>query len=197
MGDTGQQYDYNPRRSGVAVCAAFFGLCAVVLGREAALNDRALIINGRVELWAPAATTFYWVLSAASAAIGASSAFLVLHWVVYRQWIRVGPASLTVPTSRWWRNGTEVPYRDIQTMSVRFVIGDRFLDISHAGGRVSIAASMLSPKGVFEEIGERLATKVREAQSGKQQRAEPAAADTPAAAQRFWRGIGSAAAAGG
>jgi hypothetical protein len=95
MGEAEREYTYKPKWTGVVLYAAFFGVCAAVLGRKAALNDRALIINGRVELWADGASTFYWVLSTLSAAVAAASAFLVSRSTTAATTASISPSGRT------------------------------------------------------------------------------------------------------
>jgi hypothetical protein len=180
MADVEREYAYRPKWSLIAFCAAFFGLCAVVLGSKAANNDRGVIISRIIELDPDGATAFYWALTAGSGAFVAVAAFLAYHRLAYRQRLAFASATLIVPASRWSRFEKMIAYRDIRELSERSISGQRFLDIVHVGGKYTINAAMLSSQVAFEEVRRLLAAKVREAQSPEQRPAEPVAAPDPA-----------------
>ncbi|WP_439624638.1 hypothetical protein [Gemmata sp.] len=175
-----REYEYRPRWTMIVFCAAFFALCAAVLGSKAANNDRGLIINRIIELGPDGATTFYWVLTALSGGFVAMAAFLAYHRVTFQQRLVFGPAAVTVPASRWSREEKEIAYRDIVALSEATIGGQRFLHVAHPGGKYSITASMLPSKAAFAEVCELLAVRVQAAHAGNQRQAEPIAAPDPA-----------------
>jgi hypothetical protein len=162
MDDTEREFEYKPRWTTILACGVFFGLCAVVLGIKAANNDRGLIINGIIELGPDGATLFYWVLTTSSIGFVAVAILIAYHRLTYRQRLAFGVSSLIGPTSRWSRQEREIAYRDIRELSTITISGQRFLYITHLGGKYTIAASLLPSKAAFEEVCELLATKVRE-----------------------------------
>lgn len=180
MGSVERQYEYRPKWTLIVLCAAFFGLGTAVLGSKAANNDRGVIINRIIELGPDGATAFYWGLAALSAGFVTIAAFLAYHRVTFHQRLAFGPAAMTVPASRWSREEKEIAYRDIASLSEATISGQRFLYVTHTGGKYTITASMLPSKAAFGEVCELLAAKVREAHSPEQRQAEPGAAPDPA-----------------
>lgn len=156
-----REYEYKPRWTLIVFCAVFFGLWAVILGAKAHGNDRGVIINRVLQLSPSGATTFYWVLCACSVGFVAIAAFLACHRLTFRQRIAFGPTALLVPASRWSSEEKQVGYRDIEALSIAQVSGQRFLYVTHSGGKYAITASMLPSKAAFEEVCELLAAKVR------------------------------------
>jgi hypothetical protein len=168
-----REYEYKPKWTLILFCALFFGLCAVVLGVKAARNDRGLIINGLFELGPGGATTFYWVLCAGGVGFVVLVAFLAYHRLRFRQRLAFGPAAVTVPVSRWSAQEKEIAYRDISALSTAQISGQRFLYITHPGGRYTITASMLPSKAAFAEVCALLEDKVRVARSVEVNHAKP------------------------
>ncbi len=162
MGGSEREYAYKPRWTLLVCCAVFFGLVAVILGAKAHGNDRSVILNRVIKLSPSGATTFYWVLCACSVGFVVIAAFLVCHRLIFHQRIAFGPTALLVPASRWSSAEQQIGYRDIQALSQAQVSGQRFLYVTHSGGRYAITASMLPSTAAFEEVCELLATKVRE-----------------------------------
>jgi hypothetical protein len=157
-----REYDYKPKWTLIVLGTILSGLCAVILGSKAANNDRGLIIYHVIELGPDGATVFFWILTACSLGFVVMAAFLVYHRVTFQQRLVFGPAALTVPASRWSREEKEIAYRDIQALSSATISGQRFLYITHSGGKHTITASMLPSKAAFEEVCQLLAERVRE-----------------------------------
>jgi hypothetical protein len=165
MGDV-REYEYRPRWTTIVLCGFFFAACALVIGRQAARNDRGLILWRLIELDPDEATTFYWVLTAFSVGFVAVAALLAYHWTAYRQRLAFGPAALIVPAWRFSRRETEIAYADVHGLSTRTINGQRFLDVIHAGGKYTITASLLPSRGAFDEVCELLAERVRGSRPG-------------------------------
>jgi hypothetical protein len=159
-----REFEYKPRWTTILACGAFFSLCAVVLGIKAANNGGGLLINGIIELGPAGATIFYWVLTAGSVGFVAAAVLIAYHRLMYRQRLAFSQSALIGPASRWSQQEREIAYRDICELSTVTVSGQRFLYITHLGGKYTISASLLPSKAAFEEICELLAEKVRELQ---------------------------------
>jgi hypothetical protein len=162
VGSVEREYEYRPKWTTIAFCGLFFGLCAVVLGFKAAGNDRGVIINRVIELSPDWATGFYWVLTALSVGFVVIAAFFAYCRLTFRQRLAFGSAVMTVPASRWSRDEKEIAYRDIQALSEATISGQRFLYITHAGGKYTVIASMLPSKAAFAEVCELLAARVQD-----------------------------------
>jgi hypothetical protein len=162
MDEDEREYEYKPKWTVIFFGAAFFGVCAVVLGSVAANNDRGLIINHMIELEARGATVFYWILMVCSLGMVGAVAFLVYHRLMYRQRIKLGMDSLIVPASRWSQEEKEIAYSDIQELSRSTINGNDFLHVKHVDGKSTITASMMPSKAAFEEVCKLLAARFEE-----------------------------------
>lgn len=157
-----REYKYRPKWTMIVLCAAFFGWCAAVLGTAAANNySGANILH--IELGPDGATTFYWVVTAISGGFVAMAAFLAYHRVTFQQRLVFNPAAMTVPASWWSREEKEIAYRDIVTLSEARIYWQRFLYVTHPGGKYAIRAFMLPSKAAFAEVRVLLAAKVQAA----------------------------------
>ena len=162
MGDGEREYEYKPKWTVIVFCVAFCGSCAVVLGFKAANNERGVTINHLIELGPDGATAFFWSLTACSCGFVAIAVHLAYHRIAFRQRLAFGPASLTVPVSRWSHVEKEIAYSDIKELTERTISGQRFLYVTHPGGKYTITAAMLPSRAVFDEVCELLAARVRE-----------------------------------
>jgi len=159
VGSVEREYKYQHKWTTIVLCAAFFGLCTVVLGFEATGNNRDLVINHLVELSPDWAIRFHWLLTAFGAGSVVITAFLAYHRLTFHQRLLFGPTAMRVPTSSWSRNEKEIAYRDIQALSELNIRGQRLLFVTHSGGTDIIQASMLPSKAVFAEVCELLAAR--------------------------------------
>jgi hypothetical protein len=176
MSDDEREYEYRPKWTMILICAMFSALCAAVFASKAVNNDRGLIINRIIELGPDNATTFYWVLASLSAGFVALAAILGYHRASFQQRLVFGSKGVMVPVSRWSREDKEIAYRDIVGLSEATISGQRFLYVTHLGGKYTITATMLPSQKVFAEVSDLLAARVREAHAAEQRHAEPGAA---------------------
>ncbi len=162
-----REYDYRHKWTMIVFCATFFSLCAAVLGVKAANNDRGLVINGLIELGPGGATLFYWVLTALCVGFVVIAALLAYLRLTVRMRLAFGVTGMTVPSSHWTSEEKEIAYRDIVAVTEATVSGQRFLYVTHPGGKYTILASMLPSKAAFAEIRDFLAARVEEGQAAR------------------------------
>jgi hypothetical protein len=147
-------YPYKPKVWVLLLSGLFFVGCAVVLGAMAYGNDRGMLINRIVELDTGGATALLWVLTACSVALVAMAGVGIASAFGEGRELVLDEAGVTVP-ARFSSNRTTVRYQDMTHLALRRVQGQRFLEIRHQGGKVTVAAGML-PDGVFDEIVEEI-----------------------------------------
>ena len=143
--------------------AAGFGLAAVVLGAKAATNVQGLVIDGIIELGVTGATVFFWILCALSVGFVIAAILLFYQRIRFPQRIVFGESSLEVPVKRGTHDRVEIAYRSIGEMSVAQMHGQKWLEVTHAGGTFTIMASLLKSDAVFEEVCGLLAQRVNAA----------------------------------
>ena len=130
----------------------FFGACTVALFGEAVTNRRGLILDGVFHFSAQGATAFYWTLCAVS---GTFVAFGLIRLTVG---FKNGPplmltaTHITVPPVGFSREPKTVDLTDIKRMTVSTVYGQRFLNVHHSGGKLTIAQSLLPDPAAFDEL---------------------------------------------
>ncbi len=150
-------YPYRPKPWVMLLGCVFFGMGALLMGREAMVNDRGLIVNGLIRLERDGATTFYWCVAAVCAAfvaVGVPAFFVGLlssHRVV------LTGTDVSAPKYGFSRKPTTVKLSDIRGQSVQVVQDHRLLNIYHAGGKLTICASFLPSEAAFDELRAALA----------------------------------------
>ncbi|MGL4462829.1 MAG: hypothetical protein ACRC1K_11820 [Planctomycetia bacterium] len=168
-----RQYDYRPKATTIVLGAAFFSFCALILCIKAANNDRGLVVKRIVELGPDGATAFYWFLAACSGGFVALAALLAIQRLSIRQRLAFGSTAFSAPASLWSRENMEIAYRDVLALSVTTIGGQRFLYVTHRGGKSVVNASMLPSKAAFAEVCELLAAKTDEARTAGRRFTEP------------------------
>jgi hypothetical protein len=163
MSNVEREYEYKNKWTFALLAGGFFTLAAVVLGAKAFYNARGLILNGIIEMGPTGATVFYWVLFALSAIFVLIALLMICHRLAVRQRLVLGRTALIVPASFWSSGEKEIEYQDIQELTPLCASGQRWLYVTHAGGRHTIMGSMLPTAAAFDEICELLAARVREA----------------------------------
>jgi len=130
------------------------------MGRNAMVNERGLIINGLIHLEPSGATIFYWCMAALSAVfvVVAVPAFFV--GLLSSQHVILTSTEISAPKFGFSGKATVVKLSDIKSLSVQEIQKERFLNIQHANGNLSINASFLPDKAAFEELCSTLAERV-------------------------------------
>jgi hypothetical protein len=128
------QFDYRPGWGRIILGIIFCSACASIFGSMAGSN------------------VFYWGLAALSVGMVLAAALMAVVRLVIHQHIGLGPASITLPRSRWSSEHVEVPYADIISASPSQVCGEQFLAIEYDGGKFTIGAAMLPSKDAFHSV---------------------------------------------
>ena len=150
----------------MAFASAFFAAIAFFMGREATLNDRGLVINGLIHLGPSGATIFYWCIAAIGAAfvtIGIPALFVGL---LSSRRITLTATEISAPKFGFSRVATVVKLADIQHVSMQVVHKQRFLNVFHGNGKLTINESFLPSRVAFEELCAAIASRVPAAAQG-------------------------------
>ena len=150
----------------MALASAFFGAIAFFMGREAMFNDRGLVINGLIHLGPSGATVFYWCIAAiggAFVAIGIPALFVGLF--SSRQ-VTLTATEISAPGFGFSRTATVVKLADIQHLSTQVVQKQRFLNVFHTNGKLTINESFLPSRAAFEELCAAIASRVPSSAQG-------------------------------
>lgn len=122
------------------------------MGHEAIVNDRGLIINGLIHLESDGATIFYWCMAAVCAAFVAVGvlAFIVSLMSTHR--VTLTTTEISAPKFGFSRTPTVIKLTDVQHVNLQVVQKQRFLNIYHPSGKLTINESYLPSQAVFEEL---------------------------------------------
>lgn len=145
------QMTYRIQWSTIIGTIAFFTPCTAVLAHKAATSEASMVLDGVFRLSPAEARLFYWIAAGCAAAFVLLGALLALHRTVANPRITLDERGISIPRKRLV--GTRsIAYGDITQLAVTSVGRQRFLTITHHGGRTHIAASMLPADGALDEL---------------------------------------------
>lgn len=153
-------HPYKPKPWLMVLAILFFGACGWFIGQKAMLNDRGLIINGLFHLEREGATNFYWVLAALSTAfvvIGVPALFIGLF---SSRRLVLTETEIIAPKNGFSRTLVTVSLAGVRQLAVRQVQKQRFLEITHERGKLTIIESMLPGGQAFDELCAAVAARV-------------------------------------
>ena len=136
----------------MAAASALFGAGALFMGHEAMVNDRGLIINGLIHLGPDGATIFYWCIAAVCGAFVAVGVPAFIVGLMSSHRVTLTATDISAPRFGFSRTPTLVKLNDVQHVNVQVVQKQRFLNIHHASGKLTINESYLPSRAVFEEL---------------------------------------------
>ncbi|MCG5234641.1 hypothetical protein [Xanthobacter oligotrophicus] len=150
-------YAYKPRRPLMHVFGVIlFGAGAYVMFLNARANNNEMIINNLIDLDSVSATIVFWMLFAACIAFCLAGVFSLFRGLTSNAVLTISQQGLRVPRMILGGPGTLVAWEGIthvRDISVRNV---RFLELFHAGGKVTINEALL-PQGAFDEVRSKVA----------------------------------------
>jgi hypothetical protein len=149
-------HPYRPRLKGTLLGLAFFGGSAAMWTHAAIGNDRGLIIQGLIHLETAGATKFYWGMAAVSAVFVLGFLAMLASRLTSNARVTVTATELSAPRSAFARTSSVVRRADIQGLSVATVRKQRFLDVHHSGGKLTLLESCLPSDAAFNEVCEAL-----------------------------------------
>ena len=159
-------YVYKPKPVGMGLAFAFFAACALISLHSALTNEAGLIINGLIRLDPGQATIFYWGLTAAGAIMSGFGLLGFFRAFTSQQRLVLGETSLRLPKSGFSDVLVTVAYARVKDLVRQQVKSQHFLVIHHSGGKVSISASMLPSRAVFDEVCRIVTERVIQARHG-------------------------------
>jgi hypothetical protein len=160
MSGTTLEYPYKANAWMMLACIAFFGGIAVMMGHEASTNDRGLILNGILELSVEGASRFYWGVAVVSMLFVPVAVFGLVSRFVNPMSVLLTSTELSAPKNGFTRKRTAIPLQDIVEIGVQTVQKQRFMNIYHRTGKLSVAQSMLPNAEAFETLYAALVAKV-------------------------------------
>ena len=147
---------YRSKPFVTVLAGLFFVGCAVILFRKAQTNDRGLVLNGIIHFEPAGATVFYWCLVALSLGF---VLFAILGLARSRGAARevvLDDRTLSAPRNGLSGTIVTVPLATITRLQISEISGQRFLNVFHVGGRLSIPASMLPSRGDLDLLAQEI-----------------------------------------
>lgn len=153
-------FPYKPKTLIFVVSIVFFLICALFLGNIALSNDRGLVLNRIFEFSTQGATIFYWCLTAASGVFVVVGTIALYSGLKTRKEIVLTDDKILAPKSGMSNKIISVMYSEITDLNIQSVQKQRFLNIIHPGGKLTIPQSMLANKQAFDELTTLMTAKV-------------------------------------
>lgn len=157
------EYPYKPKPWVMLAVAMFFAAAGAFIAMEALTNERGLVIQRLIRLSSQGATVFYWCLAAACLVFTVAGVAGFASGILGRRTLRLTGSEISAPRFGWSRAETVVRLAEITAIGVQSIQNQRFLNVDHRGGRLSICASFLPSKAAFEELHNALLVRARAA----------------------------------
>lgn len=145
-------HPYRPKPWIMALVVAFFGAGAFFMGRVARQNDRGVVINGLIHLDSAGATVFYWCVAGIGAMFVVIGMLAFLVGLFSSSHLMLTATELSLPRFGFSRTATVVKLTDIRQLTTQVVQKERFLNVFHTRGKLTISESMLPSRAAFEAL---------------------------------------------
>ena len=122
----------------------FGGGGAYFMYLKSTTNTRGLILNRIIELDPTEASLFYIIVAIGCAILAIAAAAVLLLSFFGNRVLEITTKYISVPKNGLALTNTTIPWQDITDFRDMKVSGQRWLEVRHKGGKVSIAESMLS-----------------------------------------------------
>jgi hypothetical protein len=155
------EYPYKANAWMMLLGTAFFGACTAGMASAALSNDRGLILNGIIEFTPDGATRFYGAIAIVSALFVIAALLMLVLSFVSPGSVRLTAEELCAPAGNFGRKPTKIPLDAIVDIGVHTVQRQRFMNVYHHGGKLSLAQSMLPNAEAFEKLHAALAASLR------------------------------------
>lgn len=123
-------------------------------------NEQGLILNRIIEFSAEGATLFYWCLAVASTALALFSVLALMSILITKKEIILSSHSISAPKSGISKKIITINFRDVTDVNIQSVQKQKFLNIVHQNGKLTIPQSMLPNKKLFEELTELVVSRI-------------------------------------
>jgi hypothetical protein len=157
------EYPYKPKPWVMLAVALLFAVIGIFFAMEALTNERGLVLQRLIHLSPRGATVFYWCLTAACLVFTLAGLAGFASGVLSKRTLRLTGTDISAPRYGWSRAQTVVRLAEITAIGVESIHNQRFLNIDHRGGRLSVCASFLPSKAAFEELHHAIVARARAA----------------------------------
>ena len=154
------RFQYKPNVILFILVALLFSACTAVLGNIAITNDRGLVLNRILEFSTGGATSFYWVLTVCAAVFVVIAIVGFISGLSTKKEIVLTESSISAPKSGISKKVVTLKYSEISDVSMQAIQNQKFLNILHQGGKLTIPQSMLPRQNDFDKLVNLIASKV-------------------------------------
>ena len=139
----------------------FFAGMGAFMALEAMTNERGLILQRIIHLSAQGATVFYWSIAITCALFVLAGLAGFIAGLVSERYLRLTPTEISAPRFGWSRTDTVVRLAEVTQIALQSVQKQRFLNIYHREGKLTISQSFLPNAGAFEDLHKAIVRRVR------------------------------------
>lgn len=155
------EYAYKARPGLMLGGILFFGACAVSMIHAAMTNDRGLMIRNLFLTFSPkGATIFYWCVAAVSAIFVLVAVAALISGLANPMSVYLTSTELSAPKHGFARKRLSIPLQSILSVDIQTVQKQRFMNVYHSEGKLSIAQSMMPGAVAFDELYRALLGKI-------------------------------------
>ena len=162
MSDTRLEFPYKANAWMMLAGIAFFAACAATMAYAALTNDRGLILNGIITFTPDGATRFYGAVAIVSVLFVLVALTALVASFTNPMFVLLTSHELCAPKHGFTRKVTKIPLQDIMEIGVQTIQRQRFMNVYHRGGKLSLAQSMLPNAEAFEQLYAALRATVRQ-----------------------------------
>jgi fumarate reductase subunit C len=145
-------HPYRPNAWAMAAVSVFFGANALFIGHEAIVNERGLIINGLIHLGPDGATVYDWCITGLCAVFVVIGVLALIVSLFSSHRLTLTATEVSVPRFGFSRPPVVVKLTDVQHANLQVIHKQRFFNIYHPSGTLTITESHLPSRAVFEEL---------------------------------------------
>lgn len=146
------EFPYKPNAWMMLAGMAFFGGCAAMMAYTALTNDRGLILNGIITFTPDGATRFYGAVAIVSVLFVLVAVAALISSFTNPTSVSLTAQELRAPKNGFARQRTAIPLDEIVDIGVQTIQRQRFMNIYHRGGKLSLSQSMLPNAEAFEKL---------------------------------------------
>ena len=155
------EYPYKANAWMMLAGMAFFGGCAAMMAYTALTNDRGLILNGIITFTPDGATRFYGAIAIVSVLFVLIAVAALISSFANPMSVSLTAEALSAPKNGFARKRTAIPLHEIVDIGVQTIQRQRFMNVYHRGGKLSLAQSMLPNAEAFEKLHAALVASLR------------------------------------
>lgn len=155
------EYRYRPKPWAMLLATLFFAGMGAFMAEEAMTNERGLLLQRIIHFSPRGATVFYWSIAVICALFVLAGLAGLMAGLVSKRYLRLTPTEISAPRFGWSRSNTVVRLAEVTQIALQSVQKQRFLNIYHREGKLTISQSFLPNADAFENLHKAIQRRVR------------------------------------